>query len=84
MKIWHVICPVCGFQYKSNELKKRWDGLMVCEKDWERRHPVDFYNVKGEDTSVPYVYPDTDGTTESTSGWVDTLTTVPTPRTDTL
>lgn len=84
MKIWNVICPVCGFKYKSTEMKKRWDGVWTCEKDWEVRHPLDFYNVPGEDTSVPFIYPNVDGTTESTDGWADTLTTVPTPRTDTL
>lgn len=80
MKVWRVICPVCGFQYKSTEMKRRWDGVYTCEKDWEVRHPLDFYNVKGEDTSVPFVYPDVDGTTESTTGWVNTLTCTPSGR----
>lgn len=72
MKVWHVQCPVCGFKKLSTDMRKRWDGLMVCEKDWEPRHPIDFYNVKPEDTSVPYVYPNIDGITEDTSGWVET------------
>lgn len=84
MKIWHAICPVCGFQYKSTEMKRRWDGVYTCEKDWEIRHPLDFYNVKGEDTSVPFVYPDVDGASEDTSTWAGTLTSVTAPRTDTL
>lgn len=84
MKVWNVICPVCGFRYKSYELKLRWDGVYVCLKDWETRNIVEFYRARSEDTSVPYSYPSVDGTTEDTSDWVDTLTPVSTPRTDTL
>lgn len=29
------ICDECGFVYKRDQLRKRWDGLIVCEKDWE-------------------------------------------------
>lgn len=36
---WRVICDVCGFKFHSNDLRKRWDNLMVCEKDWELKHP---------------------------------------------
>ena len=79
MKIYNVICPVCGFKYKSTETKKRWDGVWTCEKDWEVRHPIDFYNVKAEDTSVPFVYPNVDGATEATTGWASTLTCVASP-----
>ncbi len=35
------ICDVCGFQYKASQLKKRWDGFMVCSADFEQRHPQD-------------------------------------------
>lgn len=38
---WNSLCDVCGFKYKNNELRLRWDGLMVCSKDWEMRHPQD-------------------------------------------
>lgn len=36
---WRVICDICGFRFHSADLKKRWDNLMVCEKDWEVKHP---------------------------------------------
>lgn len=36
---WNALCDVCGFKFKDTELKLRWDGLMVCSKDWETRHP---------------------------------------------
>lgn len=36
---WRAICDVCGFKFYSGEMRKRWDNLMVCEKDWESKHP---------------------------------------------
>lgn len=38
----NCICDRCGFKYKASELKRTWDGLWVCSKDWEPRHPQDF------------------------------------------
>lgn len=39
---WNAICDVCGRKMKASQLKKRWDGVMVCSVDWEPRHPQDF------------------------------------------
>ena len=39
---WKTVCDVCGRVFKNNELKTRWDGLMVCNGDWEARQPQDF------------------------------------------
>jgi hypothetical protein len=74
---WHALCQVCGMRYYGSELVKRWDGFYVCSKDFEPRHPLDFLNIKAEDVTVPYVIPDSAGAETSTSGWQDTLTTVP-------
>lgn len=49
---WNSICDRCGFKFKSSELRKDWQGLMVCDKDFERRHPQDFIKVKPE-TALP-------------------------------
>ena len=49
---WKVVCDVCGVQHPSSRVKKRWDGLMVCEKDWEPRHPQTLYRYHPH-TSVP-------------------------------
>lgn len=40
----NALCDVCGVKYKSNQLKKRWDGFMVCSVGscWEPRHPQDY------------------------------------------
>ena len=84
MKVYNVICPVCGFKKKSVDMVKRWDDVWVCPQDGEPRHPLDFVRQRVEDTSVPYTYPDVDGTSVDDSTWADTLTDVPTPPTDTL
>jgi hypothetical protein len=43
---WNAICDVCGFKFKADELKKRWDGRMVCDADFETRHPSDLYSPR--------------------------------------
>jgi hypothetical protein len=49
---WKADCDVCGKTFKASSLRKRWDGLMVCSKDYESRHPQEF--VRGSiDTQVP-------------------------------
>ena len=55
---WNALCDVCGFKFKSSDLKERWDGLFVCKEDWEQRHPLDFERGTKEDTSVPWARPE--------------------------
>jgi hypothetical protein len=55
---WNAICDRCGFQYKSDQLRKEWTGLMVCPKDWEPRHPQDFVKGVRDDQRVPWVRPE--------------------------
>jgi hypothetical protein len=43
------------FKFKSTEIRKRWDGLMVCDKDWEADHPQKYLRVRSDKISVPYV-----------------------------
>ena len=42
----HAICDRCGFAYRASELKKTWDNLWVCAKDWEPRQPQDFVRAR--------------------------------------
>ncbi len=51
---WNTICDVCGWKYKASDLRKRWDGFMVCEPDWEKRHDQDFLRAVEDDQSVPW------------------------------
>jgi len=51
----NAICDMCGFKFKGTELSKRWDGMMVCSKDFEERHPQDLIKGKNDNQSTPYV-----------------------------
>lgn len=42
------ICDCCGFKFKLSQLRKRWDGAMVCSADWEPRHPQDSIKARPE------------------------------------
>jgi len=53
-----AICDSCGFKYKASELKLRWDGLMVCNKDWEPRQPQDFVRAKIDIQAVVWSRPE--------------------------
>jgi hypothetical protein len=54
------ICDVCGFQYRASQTLKRWDGLFVCTKDWEPRHPQDFVKGRVDKQRVPDPRPEQD------------------------
>lgn len=56
---WKAVCQVCGFEYYNDEIKKRWDGLMVCKEDYEIRHPMDFLRTKKEESQqLPWTSPE--------------------------
>ena len=42
----------CGFDFKQSQLRKRWDGAMVCEDDFELRHPQDSLKARPERSIV--------------------------------
>lgn len=45
-------CDCCGFDFKQSQLKKRWDGAMVCSADFELRHPQDSLKARPERNNV--------------------------------
>lgn len=51
------ICDCCGFKFKSSQLRKRWDGAMVCKADYEPRHPQDFVKARPERNHVKNARP---------------------------
>lgn len=59
---WNVHCDVCGFKFKSHEVKKRWDGLIVCSADFEHDHPQKFIKVREDSQNVPFVRKQNDDT----------------------
>jgi hypothetical protein len=60
-KTWNAICDSCGFKFKSDQMRLRWDGLMVDPACWEARHPQDFLRtVKETSNTLPWTRPDPD------------------------
>ncbi len=55
---WWVTCDVCSKQTRASDIRHRWDGLLVCEDDFELRHPQDFIKHKAEKISVPFSRPE--------------------------
>lgn len=58
---YNALCDVCGFKFKNWQLKKRWDGYMVCSADWEPRHPMDFYRSRNDVHQLPFTRSDNNG-----------------------
>lgn len=57
-KRWNALCDVCGFKYKSDQLRLRWDGLMACPEDWETRQPQDLLRAVKETSNIlPWTRP---------------------------
>lgn len=55
---WNAECDVCGQKYKASKLKLRWDGLRVCPKDFEFRHPQDFVRGIRDSQNTPFSRPE--------------------------
>lgn len=55
-----VICDRCGFMLYRSQAKKTWDGLIVCSKCWEPRHPQLSVRAKKDKIRVPEARPDPD------------------------
>lgn len=53
MRIYRAICDRCGFEFRSDELRKMWNGLMVCSEDFEARNAQEFVRAPKPDRS-PY------------------------------
>ena len=55
---WLTICDCCGFMFYNTDLRKDWRGLMVCEQDYESRHPQDLLRVRPDSPAVPWTRPE--------------------------
>lgn len=58
---YNALCDVCGFKFKASQLIKRWDGLMVCEDDWEPRNILDFYRTRSDAHQLAFTRPEDAG-----------------------
>lgn len=55
---WKMVCDVCGFEYMNVDMRERWDGAWVCDKDFETRHPQEFGRTVIDEQAVPYSRPE--------------------------
>lgn len=53
----NLICDSCGKKIKLHEARVRWDGLVVCQADYEERQPQDFVRARQDKITVPLVRP---------------------------
>lgn len=52
----NVLCDVCGFKKKSDQVRKNWKGLFVCtDSCWEPRHPQDFLRGVEEKAAPDFI-----------------------------
>lgn len=54
----NALCDRCGSQYKLSELKKTWDGYLVCPRDWEPRNELDFIRIRPERSNIKVSKPE--------------------------
>jgi hypothetical protein len=54
-------CDRCGFKFKASELRKEWQGFMVCSGCWEPRHPQELIRSVPEKPAPPWSRPRNDG-----------------------
>lgn len=73
---WKAICDSCGRELLASELQKRWDGLMVCSRDWEPRQPQDFVKAIIDHQAIPWSRPEPSDSFVSVNS-VYTIDTVP-------
>ena len=55
---WKGVCDACGQRFLMSKLRLRWDGLIVCSKDWNPRQPQDFVRAKVDIQAVPVTRPE--------------------------
>ena len=55
---WNAICDACGRKLKASALRQRWDGLKVCDLDWEPRQPQDFVRGVADYQAPPFTRPE--------------------------
>ena len=55
---WNAICDICGFKFKASQLRRDYDGRMVCREDWSPKHPQRDLRSVRDDQSVPWTRPE--------------------------
>jgi hypothetical protein len=78
---WKAYCDVCGKELHASKLRKRWDGFMVCDSDFETRNPQDFVRAITESIVPPWTRP-TDGAAFSNLVTIQTIGNTDPPSAD--
>lgn len=52
------MCDRCGFKFRASQTFRTWDGLYVCNDDFETRHPQDFVKGRKDLQNVPNPRPE--------------------------
>lgn len=55
---WNAICDCCLFKFKASELRRQWNGLMVCQDCFEERHPQELIKIRKERSKLPFTRPE--------------------------
>lgn len=50
---WKAICDRCGREFMASQLRKTYDGLMVCGPDWEPQHPQELIRTRTREGQPP-------------------------------
>jgi hypothetical protein len=56
-----AFCDRCGFRFHASELRKEWQGFMVCAGCYEPRNQQDFIRSIPEKPAPPFSRPRNDG-----------------------
>lgn len=54
----NAICDRCGRKFKREDLRETWDGLMVCQDDWEPKHPQLMLRPIPDQQKLPWTRPE--------------------------
>ena len=55
---WNARCDQCYRKLKAGGLLRQWDGLMVCSRCWDPRHPQELVQPIRDPEPPPWTRPD--------------------------
>ncbi len=54
---WFVFCDVCDCRIFGSDALRKWNGMYVCQQDWETQNPQDFLKPHIEHREAPIKRP---------------------------
>lgn len=66
---WLCECQICGRVFKGSEIRRRWDGMLVCDQDYEEKHPQLSVRGQADIVSVPFSSPEGPDVFQNTDGY---------------